>query len=168
MDLFIQSDALFCECERYRKLLRRRWADGPLLAVMGYNPSLARVEFNDMTLTLIHRRAFKLGYPGFAMLNAYAAVTPYPTELWKLEHPDDPTNDQTIAEQLAESRDLLCAWGGAIPPARLSRLVTLIKASGVRTYCLAVTKDGHPRHPLRVPYAEGFKPYVLPDFLPGS
>lgn len=149
------SEAVYSPCERYRYALTRRWSeDSPRLLYIMLNPSTATEVSNDPTIERCERRARHLGYGAFRVANLFALRETSPIRLRQARHPVGPDNLEEIAKALDWTDDVLCAWG--IHGANQGQdAVTsgLLSECGKPVLALGVSKDGHPRHPLYLPYA---------------
>lgn len=151
-----RSWAVYSACEKYRYALRRDWADGNrrLLFVM-LNPSTATELENDPTVHRCEMRARMHGYSGFTVLNIFAYRATQPTDMKAQADPVGPENDAFIVAQLQEpeTADVICAWGthGAYKD-RGTRVLELFDKAKVTPKVLRLSKQGHPCHPLYLPY----------------
>lgn len=146
------SVAVYSDCEAYRYSLSRRWSDGPVQAYVMLNPSTADETRNDPTVGRCETRARTAGMGGFAVVNLFAWRATRPQDLKSAPHPIGPDNDQILAETAAQASQVICAWG--VHGAHRGRgpdVARRLAALGP-TYHLGLTKDGHPRHPLYLPY----------------
>lgn len=157
-----QSEAVYSSCEAYRYALTRTWNErgGRLLYLM-LNPSTATEEANDPTIERCERRARRLGYGAFRVCNLFALRETDPVRLKRAEDPVGPDNESQLVEAFQWADDILCAWGvhGAHRGQNL-RILDLVKDSGKPTLVFGLTKHGHPRHPLYLPYFMFPKPWA--------
>ena len=149
------SEAVYSDCERYRYLLTRIWdpAGEKVLFVM-LNPSTATELQNDPTVERCERRARVLGFGGFRVCNIFAWRETDPRKMRAAADPVGPENDVAIAESCAWADRVICAWG--THGAHLDRgagVERLMRASGCVLHYLGLTKQGHPKHPLYIPYS---------------
>lgn len=156
MSLFEElSGARFSPCSRYRYLLWRKWdPEKPGLVFLMLNPSTANEVENDPTVERCQRRAFEMGYGGLTVVNIFAFRSTDPGALYVETDPVGPDNDAAILEAAATGAGMLiCAWGGhGLYRDRGADVLRNLRAAGVRPYCLALNKDGTPRHPLYCSY----------------
>lgn len=154
--LFDQSGAIFSDCGKYRYKFWRTWGDEAPLTFIMLNPSTADEIKNDPTAERCERRARQSGYGGLVVLNLMAYRATDPKELAPLERPIrfGPDNRAYLTSAFNYSGKIICGWGvhGHLGP--VAWLTTLAYYSGVPLWCLGKTKDGHPRHPLYVPYSK--------------
>jgi hypothetical protein len=146
------NGAYFSECQRYRYALWRWWGQGPprlpyLCAFICLNPSTADASNNDPTVTRCIVFSKRWGFDGFAMLNLFAHRATDPKEMKRAINPVGPLNDDVIRYYAKAAGMTVAAWGAhGTHLGRNNAVLRLLK--GQRLYHLAVTKDGHPRHPL--------------------
>ena len=139
----------------YRYQLNRIW-DTKLQAVawICLNPSTADAEFDDPTVRKILGFSRLLGYGHFTLFNLFALRATNPRELLKHSDPVGPDNTiniiETLCLQAVSSEPPIIAWG-AIHKRFHQRAWDVCKALG-KVRCLGYTKEGHPRHPLMLPY----------------
>jgi hypothetical protein len=153
---FTESSAAFSNCRDFRFRLTRRWSDGPTIAFIGLNPSTADEFKLDPTITRITRRANALGFGRLVMLNLFAYRSTDPAALKQrfdagLEIIGD-QNNQTIRQEAEKAATVVCAWGVHGTLARRDRDVLRL-LGGIKLHCLGKSKDGHPKHPLYLPYS---------------
>lgn len=144
--------AVFSDCGTYRYRLERKWApelgvdpERNVLFVM-LNPSVADAVVNDRTVTRCVRFAKSWGYASLTVCNLFALRSTDPRALHAHTDPVGPGNDEEIARCVRHADLIVAAWG---PPGMfLYRDQTVMPLLGPLVYCLGMTKDGHPRHPL--------------------
>lgn len=153
------SLAKISACGQYRYWLARDWYVGdelpnPLVFVM-LNPSTADAEQNDPTITRCMRRAAMLGFNGIRVVNLFALRSADPTKLLEVADPVGPDNDAIIRNTCRGHKMIIVAWGEEKP--HIAKRVEDVKAIfinlGLRLHALALTKGGHPRHPLYINYS---------------
>ncbi len=149
----------FSPCRRWRYRLWRQWGSGPVLMVIGLNPSTADEWQDDPTIRRCIGFARNWGFARLEVLNLFAWRATRPEDLFRAEDPVGVDNQRWLL-RVAEQADLrLAAWGNH--GARLGQ------ANWARTrlpplHCLVVNATGEPAHPLYqpanrrpVPYAAG-------------
>lgn len=149
------SQATYSACTHYRYSLARRWAAGTTLNFVMLNPSTADEAQNDPTVERCERRARMLGFGGFCVTNIFAWRD---TDPQAMRRADDPVGLENNAVLLSEARaadQVVAAWGthGAHRE-RGAEVAAMLRAQGIELYHLGLSKHGHPRHPLYVPYAQ--------------
>lgn len=150
------SIAVYSDCERYRYSLTRVWDEGgrKVLFIM-LNPSTATEIQNDPTVERCERRARTLGFGAFQVTNIFAWRDTDPKNMRAAVEPVGPENDATILNGCGWADMIICAWG--THGAHLQRgqqVEKLLRATSEPLYQLGLTKDGHPKHPLYIAYAE--------------
>ena len=156
----------------YRYILGTR-GQKPLICI-GVNPSTARPDALDNTLKSVERIALGNGYDSFLMFNVYAQRATDPNAMEKTLNP------LLHRENMAAFRYVLslspepavwAAWGAVIEKrSYLSQCVRdmldIGKEYGARWYCAgAITKKGHPHHPLYLRKDEPLKPFPVEPYL---
>lgn len=156
----------------YRYILGTR-GKNPLICI-GVNPSTARPDALDNTLKSVERIALGNGYDSFLMFNVYAQRATSPNDMEKV------CNPLLHAENLAAFRYILsisqkpavwAAWGAVIEkrkylPDCVRDLVAVGTEFDAQWYCAgAITKKGHPHHPLYLRKEEKLKPFDVTAYL---
>lgn len=146
------SGAVFADDRRHRLYLWRRWAkSGRWVMFIGLNPSTADERLNDPTVRRCIGFAQKWGYSGIFMCNAYTLVSTDP----KMLNTEAPiAMGAHLAMKVIRSRcnEAIVCWGNLITLVRdWEDRVDRIKNDLSPLYCLGMTKQGHPRHPLYLP-----------------
>ena len=150
------SLAQYSDCECYRYSLTRIWnsAERRVLFVM-LNPSTATEIQNDPTVERCERRARHLGYGAFRVTNIFAWRATDPRDLRAAAEPNGADNDKVLVEGANWAHDIIAAWG--VHGAHLDRgqtVAELLRGTGKPLFHLGLSKQGHPRHPLYLPYAQ--------------
>ena len=158
----------------YRYILGTR-GKNPLICI-GINPSTAKPDDLDNTLKSVERIALGNGYDSFIMFNVYAQRATDPDAMEKT------CNTQLHRENLAAFRYVLsisqkpavwAAWGTIIEkrdylPRCLRDMLEEGERFGASWYCGgAVSKKGHPHHPLYLRKDEKLKPFDIHSYLLG-
>ncbi len=142
----IDSGAHFSPCGLYRYDLWRKWdmfGNGSI-AFIGLNPSTADAIQDDPTVRRCINYAKGWGYSGMVMLNLFAYRATLPSDMKKVEDPIGPETDACI-RKYAETHRLVAVWGvhGCYRD-RDKQVLSYLND----LYCLGLTKEGHPKHPL--------------------
>ena len=150
------STAVYSECERYRYSLTRVWdEDGRRINFVMLNPSTATEVQNDPTVERCERRARALGYGSFAVTNIFAWRDTDPRAMRAAQDPVGPANDAAILDRAAWADDVLAAWGThGVHLDRGACVRDLLWSTGRPVFHLGLSKDGHPKHPLYIGYAQ--------------
>lgn len=158
----------------YRYILGTR-GKNPLICI-GINPSTARPDDLDNTLKSVERIALGNGFDSFLMFNVYAQRATDPDAMEKV------CNPMLHRENLEAFRYVLsisaqpavwAAWGTIIEkrtylPQCLKDMVEAGQSYGAQWYCAgAVSKKGHPHHPLYLRKNEKLKPFDAVAYLAG-
>lgn len=156
----------------YRYILGTRGRK-PLICI-GVNPSTARPDALDNTLKSVERIALGNGYDSFLMFNVYAQRATDPNAMEKTLNP------LLHRENMAAFRYVLslspepavwAAWGAVIEKRGylsgcVRDMLDIGKEYGARWFCAgAITKKGHPHHPLYLRKDEPLKPFPVEPYL---
>lgn len=158
---------------RYRYTLTRVWDDsGPLMVWVLLNPSTADAETDDATVRRCVGFAERDGCGGIIMVNLFAHRATQPAMLEEAAYGRGgivgPENRLFVqgAVSAPNVRRIVCAWGNNVsapllrePARRMAEAVVEAVPPGRPLVCLGRTRQGHPRHPVRLPYATPFEPY---------
>ena len=154
----------------YRYILGTR-GKNPLICI-GINPSTARPGDLDNTLKSVERIALGNGFDSFIMFNVYAQRATDPNAMERICNPTlHRENMEAFRYVLSISDAVWAAWGSIIEKrAYLSDCVADMLAIGqeygAKWYCAgAVTKKGHPHHPLYLRKDEKLKPFDVESYL---
>lgn len=156
----------------YRYILGTR-GKNPLICI-GINPSTAKPGDLDNTLKSVERIALGNGFDSFLMFNVYAQRATNPDAMEKQ------CNQALHRENLEAFRYVLsiseapavwAAWGTIIEkrdylPRCLRDMLEVGQSYGANWYCAgAVSKKGHPHHPLYLRKDEKLKPFDVVAYL---
>lgn len=158
----IARSAVFSKCGTYRYALRRRWgrqSSRNTLMLIGVNPSVANAEKDDPTMKRCITFAKGWGYDGLVMVNAFGFVSSNPKVMLAAKDPIGPANDRAILFYLEQVKDVAAVWGVNCPEERAEQVRRLINRPML---CLGLTKDGHPKHPVRLSGKTMLEPYWEP------
>lgn len=162
----MRSSAVLSTDAVYRYELRREWDQRlpPFIAIM-LNPSKADKRANDPTITRLIRRAAHGGYGSLIVGNIGAGRNTSPKRWMAMADPVGPSNRRYLKNMLLEARDragkVLVGWGAHAPPRMERDVLDLAYHIGVKLWCLGMTKDGHPLHPLHVAYETKLQRFLL-------
>lgn len=158
----------------YRYILGTR-GKNPLICI-GINPSTAEPEHLDNTLKSVERIALGNGFDSFIMFNVYAQRATNPEDMEKscnlLLHRE---NMEALRYVLSMSHRpaVWAAWGSIIEKRAyladcVRDMADIGRELGASWYCAgAVTKKGHPHHPLYLRKDEKLKPFDIEAYLEG-
>lgn len=156
----------------YRYILGTR-GENPLICI-GINPSTAEPDNLDNTLKSVERIALGNGFDSFIMFNVYAQRATDPDSM------ERQCNLTLHQENLKAFRYILsiskkpavwAAWGAIIEKRDyladcVRDMVTVGLEYGASWYCAgAITKKGHPHHPLYLRKDEKIKPFDVEGYL---
>ena len=156
----------------YRYILGTR-GKNPLICI-GINPSTARPGDLDNTLKSVERIALGNGFDSFIMFNVYAQRATDPNAMERICNPTLHRENMEAFRYVLSISDapaVWAAWGSIIEKrAYLSDCVADMLAIGqeygAKWYCAgAVTKKGHPHHPLYLRKDEKLKPFDVESYL---
>ena len=156
----------------YRYILGTR-GKNPLICI-GINPSTAKPDDLDNTLKSVQRIALGNGFDSFIMFNVYAQRATNPDTMERI------CNQTLHLENLEAFRYVLsisekptvwAAWGAIIEkrdylPCCVRDMVCVGQEYGANWVCAgAISKKGHPHHPLYLRSDEKIKPFDVEGYL---
>ena len=166
---WLYAPNFYCD---YRYILGTRGAK-PLICI-GINPSTARPGALDNTLKSVERIALGNGYDSFLMFNVYAQRATSPDDMEKVYNPALHRENLEAFRYILSISDkpaVWAAWGAIIEkraylPDCVRDLVHAGEECGASWYCAgAITKKGHPHHPLYLRKDEKLKPFDVNSYL---
>jgi hypothetical protein len=149
---FSLSKATFSPCRTYRYTLARTWnASAPTLCWILLNPSTADERKLDPTLRRCLGFSRAWGFGSMVVVNLFALRSPYPRKVYAARDPIGPKNDMHIRRAAGTASQVIVGWGvhGKLC-GRDAAVLKLLAEHKVRVWCLGMTKDCHPKHPLYV------------------
>jgi hypothetical protein len=156
----------------YRYILGTR-GENPLICI-GINPSTAEPDNLDNTLKSVERIAKGNGFDSFIMFNVYAQRATDPDSMEKqcnlMLHKENLKAFRYILS-ISKKPAVWAAWGAIIEKrdylAQCVRdMVEVGQEYGAAWYCAgAITKKGHPHHPLYLRKDEKIKPFDVESYL---
>ena len=156
----------------YRYILGTR-GENPLICI-GINPSTAEPDNLDNTLKSVERIALGNGFDSFIMFNVYAQRATNPDAMEKVYNPLlHRENLEAFRYVLSISKKpaIWAAWGAIIEkrkylPECVRDMVAAGQEFGATWHCAgAITKKGHPHHPLYLRKDEKLKPFDISAYL---
>ena len=156
----------------YRYILGTRGSN-PLICI-GINPSTARPDDLDNTLKSVERIALGNGFDSFIMFNVYAQRATSPDDMEKVCNPVLHRENLEAFRYVLSISDrpaVWAAWGAIIEkrkylPDCVRDMVAVGQEYGASWYCAgAITKKGHPHHPLYLRKDEKIKPFDVEHYL---
>lgn len=143
------SSASFSKCRKYRYSLTREWdSDGEMVMFIALNPSTADDRIDDPTIRRCIGFAKQWGFGRLVVTNLFGFRSSDPESLRLVADPVGPENDDAIVRFGEAASRVVLAWG--IHGGLLERDREVLRLID-RPYCLGLTKDGAPRHPLYLP-----------------
>lgn len=132
--------------KKYRYSLWRIWDETKeVVLFIGLNPSLANDSEDDNTIKKLIELCKNWDFGGFYIANLFAFITPYPKELLQELEPIGEQNDTTIQELMNKCSKTILMWGNN--DGFIGRDKSVLKIIS-NPYCVGITKNGHPIHPL--------------------
>lgn len=145
------SGAIFDHTNAYRYILWRAWsAHHPQITFIMLNPSTADAQRNDPTISRCIAFAQCWGFGALEVVNLFACKATYPHDLLKVANPVGEENDQFLMQAVARSSCIVAAWGTKGTLLDRDEQVLRLLAPRQKVYCLGITREGYPRHPLYV------------------
>lgn len=150
------STAVYSDCETYRYSLTRIWdTQARRVMFVMLNPSTATEVQNDPTVERCERRARHLGFGAFRVTNIFAFRATDPRDMRAATDSIGPDNDTTLTQGAAWADAIIAAWG--VHGSHLGRgaaVAQTLQAGSTPLFHLGLSKHGHPRHPLYLPYTQ--------------
>ncbi len=146
----------------HRFLFGWTWGTGPVGLWVGINPSTATAAEPDPTILKWHGFARRFGWGGMLVVNPFSLRSPDPRDLTRSLNPRWATggrdNDRAIEEAASRADLIVPCWGALEGPARafiprVAKVHLMLEQAGKPMWCLGRTKDGHPKHPLYLPWS---------------
>jgi hypothetical protein len=168
----LEQNAVISSCGKYRYLLTREVGFGDRTATfIMLNPSTADAVNNDPTVRRCIGLARRWGCGWLLVANLFAVRATRPADMRRASDPVGPDNHEwvTRAVEWATARcdaagagPVVCAWGTHGAYMDQDRTVLGWIEGVSMPMALGMTRDGHPRHPLYVPYVAGLVPLPVP------
>ena len=156
----------------YRYILGTR-GKNPLICI-GINPSTAKPDDLDNTLKSVERIALGNGFDSFIMFNVYAQRATNPDAMERtcnlILHKENLEAFRYVLS-ISEKPAVWAAWGAIIEkrkylPGCVRDMVAVGQEYGANWYCAgAITKKGHPHHPLYLRKDEKLKHFLIDTYL---
>ena len=156
----------------YRYILGTR-GEKPLICI-GINPSTAQPDDLDNTLKSVERIALGNGYDSFLMFNVYAQRATNPDTMERVCNPllhKENMEAFRYVLSLSNAPAIWAAWGAIIEKRGYLKdcvrdMLAIGKEYGAHWYCAgAITKKGHPHHPLYLRKDEKLRPFEVEAYL---
>ena len=168
---WLYAPNFYCD---YRYILGTR-GKNPLICI-GINPSTAEPGNLDNTLKSVERIALGNGFDSFLMFNVYAQRATNPDAMERVCNPAlhrENLEAFRYVLSISEKPAVWAAWGAIIEKRGyladcLRDMLTAGQAYGAKWYCAgAITKKGHPHHPLYLRKDEKLKDFDIEGYLHG-
>ena len=156
----------------YRYILGTR-GKNPLICI-GINPSTAEPDNLDNTLKSVQRIALGNGFDSFIMFNVYAQRATDPDAMERqcnLELHRENLKAFRYVLSISETPTVWAAWGAIIEKRGylsdcVRDMVAVGREYGANWCCAgAISKKGHPHHPLYLRKDEKIKPFDIDEYL---
>lgn len=152
--------ARISDCSAYRYSLFRKWGCGSPLCFVMLNPSTADGTVDDATVRRCFGFAHSHGFGELTIVNLYAFRATDPRELRRAGYPVGPENDAAIEQAVLEAACVCVAWGAnAAGLSRPAEVLSQLRRLGAEPQCLAITRGGHPQHPLMLASSCRLQPF---------
>ena len=141
------------------------------LLIVGLNPSTATPDKPDPTIKRVKKIVEKENLNGWIMINLYPMRTPKPSELPAAMDEEISKKNIEVIKWIDKNYTigrLYAAWGTNIEKQaylvnECRHIVDSIQSE--QWFTRGVTKYGHPRHPLYVPYKQKMEWFPVQDYL---
>ena len=171
IDRWIYAPNFYSE---YRYILGTR-GKKPLVCI-GINPSTAQPGALDNTLKSVERIALGNGFDSFIMFNVYAQRATKPDDMEKVCNPTlhrENLEAFRYVLSLSPNTAVWAAWGAIIEKRGyltdcLRDMLQVGQELGAQWCCAgAISKKGHPHHPLYLRKDEKLRPFDINAYLEG-
>jgi len=163
-----EPTAVISACGKYRYLLTRPVSRRPqAVTFILLNPSTADATRDDPTIRRCIGFAQRWGCGQLVVLNLFGVRATDPADLKRAADPVGPKDEAwfaRVSRKKAHGGDWLVVCGWGVHGSHLGQDSTVLgwlAAFGVKPVALGTTRDGHPRHPLYMPYTAELAPFVL-------
>lgn len=161
--------AVLSPCGAYRyRLDRDLGRTDPVALVIMVNPSTADATADDPTIRKLKGFGRVYGWGRLMVGNLFAYRS---TDVRALRDTIDPVgkdNDMHLLHMMRQADVIVVAWGPVAKQPRplrerYSRIMHLSRCAGKPLFSIGPTaKDGHPKHPLMLPYSLELQPWTDP------
>lgn len=157
--------AVISPCGRYRYRLERQGAGDGTTVVIMVNPSTADAEFDDPTIRKLIGFGQRNAWGRIVVGNLFAFRATDVRRLQAAHDPIGPDNDAHLRRMFEEADRLIYAWGPLAKQPRYHcgrwrHVHAIAVETGLAPLAIGEpAKDGHPKHPLMLPYAAPIAPW---------
>ena len=156
-ELFDYSNAIFSKCRNYRYELWRWWDKSkPFVMFIGLNPSTADETNNDPTIRRCIGFAQEWGFGGLCMTNLFALRATDPKVMINHSNPIGSDNDERLIMVSDKAGKIIASWGTLGNHRNRDKEVIAFIPD---MFCLGVTKNGNPKHPLYIKKDKILEPF---------
>jgi hypothetical protein len=146
------SGASFSRCRKWRYLLWRKWADGPVANFLMLNPSTADEVKLDPSCTRARLYAERWGFGALVVTNLFGWRATDPDDMKAARDPVGRGNDSAILDVALTSAIVVCAWGNhGAHMERSAAVLSYLRKAQVNLHALRLNGNGEPAHPLYLP-----------------
>ena len=147
----LEFGAIFDATGKYRYSLWRTWSPyHPRIAFILLNPSTADEYNNDPTIRRCTSFAREWHFGSMEVVNLFAYRATDYRELFKASEPIGAENNLFLMQAIERCSTIVLGWGARGTFLKRDRQVMSLLAGRKDLYCLGITKDGQPRHPLYI------------------
>jgi hypothetical protein len=155
----VEYGAIFDFIGKYRYLLWRTWsAYHPRIVFVLLNPSTADEQKNDPTIRRCMGFARAWNFGSLEVVNLFAYRSTDYRELFKVSDPIGAENNRFLMQAVARCSTVVLGWGTRGTFLNRDRQVISLLAWRNDLYCIGITRDGQPRHPLYVKGDKNLEP----------
>lgn len=161
--------AVLSDCGLYRMRLERDLGrPGPVVAILGVNPSTADAVTNDQTIRKDIGFGQVHGWGRLLKGNKFAFRARDIRELRRVHDPVGPENDVHLEQIMRDADVHVVAWGplAKLPVPLRTRWRAVVRIAdrvGCRLMCFGTAQDGQPLHTLTLGYATPLVPWQRPS-----
>ncbi len=163
--LRVIKEAVIDENGLYRYILTRIWdKQKPHATFIMLNPSTADASIDDPTIRRCINFSRAWGFGGIKVVNVFAFRATDPKKLMGVEDPIGQDNHSHVVNSFKMAGIIVAAWGASGPQREFpyNRIKMAMQEAGIqKIYCLGITKDGNPRHPLYIKNSTKPIPYII-------
>lgn len=162
------SSAIISDCGLYRYRLERQCSGEGATAVIMVNPSTADATVDDATIRKLIGFGNRNQWGRLIVGNLFAFRATDVRELRAVNDPVGPNNDGYLMDMMREADRVVVAWGPVAkqPKDLRTRFHRVREIAHMLSRPLSSigepAKDGHPCHPLMLPYTRKLQPWAPP------